>query len=189
MTIAMFRRLVAMLLTVAAMLMVALPAEAASRCGPENFIISAGKAYDRAARIGTANAFSAAASRYSDMRAIAMFSLGRYRKLLPASREAEYISLTKRFMGGFMLKYGSDFRVDRLRIISCSGPSTNIRVDARTSTGDKVSFRVYKTRSGYLISDLKVSSIWLVQQMRSTFVGTISRTHGDIDELFKYLKR
>jgi ABC-type transporter MlaC component len=33
-----------------------------------------------------------------------------------------------------------------------------------------------------------VSGIWLVQQLRSTFVGTISRANGNIDELFKYLK-
>jgi len=188
MILAPFRRILPVFFAVAALLLVPLPAHAASRCGPENFIISAGQAYDRAARIGTANAFSAAASRYSDMRAIAMFSLGRYRKLLPEAREAEYIALTGKFMGQFMLRHGSDFRVGRLSIISCSGPPSNIRVDARTSSGDKVSFRVYRARSGYLIRDLRVSSIWLVQQMRSTFVGTISRTNGDIDELFKYLR-
>ena len=33
-----------------------------------------------------------------------------------------------------------------------------------------------------------MQGVWLAQQMRSTFVGTISRT-GSIDGLFDYLKQ
>jgi phospholipid transport system substrate-binding protein len=188
MIFAMFRRFFLVLLIVPALLLAPHPAVAANSCGPESFIISAGLTYDRAARAGSATAFAAAAARYSDMHAIAIFALGRYRKLLPASREAEYVRLTKTFMGQFMLKYSSDFRVGKMTIIDCSGPPSNISINARTSSGDRVSFRVYRARQGYLIRDIKVSSIWLVQQMRSTFVGTISRTNGDIEELFKYLR-
>lgn len=151
--------------------------------------MSAAKAYDQAARAGSAAAFANGVDRYSDMRAIALFALGRYRGLLPKAREAEFIRLTKTFMGRFMLENGRNFRVGKLQIVECSGSGANITVTARTASGGKVSFRLAKTGSGYTVRDMRANSIWLVQQMRSTFVGTISRNDGDIDALFKYLKR
>ena len=151
--------------------------------------MSAGKAYDQAARAGSAAAFANGVDRYSDMRAIALFALGRYRGLLPKAREAEFVRLTKSFMGRFMQENGRNFRVGKLQIVECSGSGANITVTARTASGGKVSFRLAKTGSGYTVKDMRANSIWLVQQMRSTFVGTISRNDGDIDALFKYLKR
>jgi ABC-type transporter MlaC component len=35
---------------------------------------------------------------------------------------------------------------------------------------------------------MKVSGIWLVQQMRDAFAGTIRRDNGGIEALFRYLK-
>lgn len=162
--------------------------EAAVKCPPSNYIIGAGRSYDQASRAGTAAAFANAAARYSDMRAIAFFALGRHRNLLPKAREAEYISLTRKFMGEFMLEYGKDFRVGTLEIIDCSGPPERMLVNARTSSGDRISFRVHRAGSGFQISDMKVSGIWLVQQMRDAFAGTIRRDNGGIEALFRYLK-
>jgi ABC-type transporter MlaC component len=179
--------LAAFLAFVMALVLLPLRAEAAS-CPASSMIISAGRTYDAAARAGSASAFSAGVSRYSDMHSVAMFALGRYRKLLPASREKEYVSLTRGFMGRFMLEHGKDLRVGTLEIVSCKGPPSNTTVSARTSSGDNIVFKVYRSRSGWLIRDMKVSGIWLVQQMRSAFVGTISRSKGNIDELFKFIR-
>ena len=44
-------------------------------------------------------------------------------------------------------------------------------------------------RRGFLVRDVNVSSVWLAQQMRSTFVGVINRNGGDIDALFAYLRK
>ena len=164
-------------------------AQAAKNCPPESFIVSAGQAYDRAARSGSPSAFSSAAARYSDMNSIALYALGQYRKKLPPSRQGEYVRLAKVFMGKFMLKNGADFRVGKLTVINCTGPASNTSVNAQTESGDPVTFRVYRAGSGFQISDMKVSGIWLVGQMKSTFVGTINRAKGDIDELFKFMER
>ena len=181
------RRLPILLLALFTLLWPAPPANAA-KCAAEAFIIGAGRTYDQAARSGSAAAFANGVARYSDMRSIALFALGRYRKELPKGREGEYIALTKKFMGEFMLEYGKDFRVGTLKVQDCSGPPSNTLVVAKTSGGDKVSFRVAKSGGGWVVRDMNVSGIWLVQQLRSTFVGTISRANGNIDELFKYLK-
>jgi ABC-type transporter MlaC component len=165
-----------------------LPAAAAAKCDAGPFVISVGKTYDQAARSGSAAAFANGVARYSDMRSIAFFALGRYRSKLPKAREAEYVALTKSFMGQFMLDHGQSLRVGTLQIVECSGSGANINVKARTAGGDTVLFRISKTGSGFTVRDVRANSIWLVQQMRSAFVGTISRNDGDIDALFKYLK-
>lgn len=180
-------RLPLLLLALIAMLW-APPQARAKSCPAESFIVSAGRTYDQAARSGGAAAFANGVARYSDMRSIALFALGRYRKQLPKNREGEYVALTKKFMGEFMLEYGKDFRVGTLQVQDCSGPPSNMLIIAKTVDGDKVSFRVAKSGGGWQVRDMNVSGIWLVQQLRSTFVGTISRGNGDIDELFKYLK-
>ena len=184
-----FATVVRNLLAALALLFFTLPSHAAGTCAAASFVMSAGKAYDQAARAGSAAAFANGVDRYSDMRSIALFALGRYRSLLPKAREAEFIRLTKTFMGRFMLENGRKFRVGKLQIVECSGSGANITVTARTASGGKVSFRIAKTGSGFTVKDMRANSIWLVQQMRSTFVGTISRNEGDIDALFKYLKR
>ncbi len=169
----------------AAFLILAASQADAAKCDAAGLIQSAGKAYDRAARAGTPAAFAAALAQYSDMNSTAMFALGRYRKLLPKAREGEYVALTRRFMGTFMAKNGKGFRASSLTIVECSSQA----VSAKLEGGGRVIFRVYRSGSRYLVRDMNIKSIWLVQQMRSTFVGTITREGGDINALFKYLKR
>lgn len=162
------------------------PAIAAPKCEAAAYVQSAGEAYDRAARSGSATAFSTAAARYGNIRELSLFALGRYRKDLPKAREAEYLNLTRRFIGSFMLKHGKGFRASNLTITDCVTSGSTIVVTAQLSTGGKVIFRVSKG-GGYSVKDMNLKGIWLAQQMRSTFVGTISRT-GSIDGLFAYLK-
>ena len=61
-------------------------------------------------------------------------------------------------------------------------------VSTRMSNGKKIIFKLYRTRRGFLVRDVNVSSVWLAQQLRSTFVGVIRRNNGDINALFKYLR-
>ncbi len=164
------------------------PAMAAPACPAASYVKSAGAAYDRAARAGTPAAFATAAARYTDMNALSYFALGRYRSALPKNRQAEYLSLTRKFMGGFMLEYGKGFEASTLEIVDCKVSSGNIVVNAKLSNGGKVIFRVSKAGGGFTIKDMNMKGIWLAQQMRSTFVGTLNRTGGDFDALFDYLK-
>lgn len=159
---------------------------AEKKCEAAGFVHSAGEAYDRAASSGSATAFANAAARYSDLRAISMFALGRYRKDLPKSREAEYLRLTRQFIGETLRDHGSGFRGSTLQITDCKKSGGNVVVTARTSGGTKVIFRLARRGGGYTVQDLNMQGVWLAQQMRSTFVGTISRT-GSIEGLFKYL--
>lgn len=162
-------------------------AHANKPCEAADFVRSAGRSYDRAASSGSASAFASAAARYSDLRALSLFALGRYRKDLPKSREAEYLALARQFIGETLKTHGSGFSGSSLTIVSCQHSGANLVVAALTSGGTRIIFRLARAGGGFTVKDVNMKGVWLVQQMRSTFVGTISRT-GSIDGLFDYLK-
>jgi ABC-type transporter MlaC component len=152
---------------------------AAAACPSEGLVMGAGKAFTSAAKSGSANAFLNAASRYTDTRGIALSALGSHRKKLSKAQEAEYVRLAQGFMGEFMSKNAGRFNAAGMKITTCSG-----NLVTATAGGRKIIFRV----SGGRLQDINVSSVWLVGQMRSTFIGVLNRNNGDINALFKYLR-
>jgi phospholipid transport system substrate-binding protein len=152
----------------------------AAPCPSEGFIQNAGAAFMNAARSGSSGAFSNAASRFADLRSVALFSLGPYRKNLPKGREGEYVALTKKFMGSFMAQYASKFSGNGITIVSCAG---NI-IATKLSTGQGLTFRLH---GGSRIEDVSVSGIWLAQTLRSKFVGVIRNNGGDVGALMSWL--
>jgi ABC-type transporter MlaC component len=160
------------------------PAHAGS-CPAEGYVKNAGNAYDRAAASGSPTAFAAAADRFSDLRSLSFFALGQYRKDLPKAREAEYLNLTRKFIGETLQKHGSGLRGGDLTVLDCAASGGGLLVTTRSASGKKIVLRLAKSGGGYTVKDVNMSGVWLAQQMRSKFTGTISR--GGIDGLFAYL--
>lgn len=152
----------------------------ASSCPSEGLVMGAGKAFTSASKSGSASAFLNAASRYADTRSIAISALGPHRKKLTKAQEAEYIRLAQGFMGDFMAKYSSRFNASGMKVTTCKGNLVTVTANG----GRKIIFRV----GGGRVQDVNVSSVWLVGQMRSTFVGVLNRNNGDISALLKYLR-
>ena len=157
-------------------------------CEATAFISNAGNAFLAAARVHSAGTFAGVAARYTDLRGISLFALGPHRKLVSKANEAEYLALTRRFIGRFMAKYSDRFSGSGLTINECVGSNGALVISTRLSNGKKIIFRIYKTRRGFLVRDVNVSSVWLAQQLRSTFVGVIRRNNGNINALFVYLR-
>jgi phospholipid transport system substrate-binding protein len=153
---------------------------AIAACPSENLVMGAGKAFTAASRSGSASAFSSAASRYANMRGIALSALGPHRKKLSKAQEGEYVRLAQSFMGQFMSQNAGRFNTSGMKIVSCS---SNL-VTASAAGGRKIMFRV----SGGRVQDVNVSSVWLAGQMRSTFVGVLNRNNGDINALLRYIR-
>ena len=163
-------------------------ATATAACPAATFITNVGNAFMGAASVRSASAFSGVTARYADLRGMSMFALGPHRRLLGKSREAEYLALTRGFIGRFMVRYSSRFSGSGMTIKDCVGSSNALTVSTRMSNGKKIIFKLHRTKRGFLVRDVNVSSVWLAQQMRSTFVGVINRNGGDIDALFAYLR-
>lgn len=168
--------------------LVALPVErAAAGCAAESFVKSAAIAMGDAARSKSAAAFSNVASRYGDLHGTALFALGPHRKSLKKSQEVEYVSLARAFIGRFMLKHAKRFTGHGLDIISCTGNRPMV-VKVKLKSCQNVIFKIQRTGGGYRVQDLNVSSIWLAQQLRSTFTGVIRRNNGDLGALMAFLR-
>lgn len=175
-------------LSLAALLLLPVAATAKAGCPAEPFVQSAGAAMMGAARKRSPAAFSGVASRYTDLHAIAIFALGQHRSSLSKAKEAEYVALTRGFVGRFMAKYADRFDGRGMSVTECTASGKAVTVAAKLSGGQKVVFKLNRTRSGYKVRDLNVSSVWLAQQLRSTFVGVIRRNGGDVAALFRYLR-
>ena len=165
-----------------------LSAAAAGKCAASTFINNAGNAFLGAARTNSASAFSGATARYTDLRSIALFALGPHRRLLSKSREAEYLTLTRGFIGRFMVSHAGRFSGNGLTISECVNSTSALTVSTKLSNGKKIVFKLQRSRRGFLVRDVNVASIWLAQQLRSTFVSVIKRNDGDINALFAYLR-
>jgi hypothetical protein len=157
----------------------AAPALAAS-CPAEGFIKQAGADFVRAAKSHSPENFANAAARYADIRSVALFALGIHRKDLPKSREAEYVSLTRKFMGKFMVEYSTELSGNGLSITACSGNLVTTKFDS----GQSIIFRLKGSRQ---IEDVNVSGIWLIQVMRTKFANVINHNGGDVNALLKWL--
>jgi phospholipid transport system substrate-binding protein len=147
----------------------------AAACPGENLVRSAAASFAAAKRANSAAAFSAAISRYADVNALALYALGPYRKNLPDSRRAAYLSQTRAYMGRFMKKHSHRIVQTNLKVVSCSGGII------KTSNGEReISWRV----SGGRIRDVGSGGIWLAVQMRSKFVRIIRNGGGNIQAIF-----
>jgi ABC-type transporter MlaC component len=159
----------------------------ASPCPADGFVKSAGNAFMNAANSGSPQAFTNAASRYADLRSISMFALGQYRRDLPPSREAEYVSLARSFMGRFMAQYASHFNGNSINITSCDASGSGLTVGAKFGGGESITLRLHGGSGSYRVEDLSVSSIWLAQALRSKFTGVIASHGGDVTALLDWL--
>lgn len=162
-------------------------AQAADTCAAAPFVRNAGNAILSAARSGSASAFSGVASRYTDLHGIALFALGPHRGQLGKGDEGRYVSLTRGFIGRLMAKHSGKLSGGGLMVTGCSGSPAAPVVNAQLSNGKRIVFKLYKTKRGYMVRDVNFASVWLAQQLRSTFVGVINRNGGDIGALYSYL--
>lgn len=161
----------------------------AADCPAGPFVINAATAIQNAARAQSPAAFSGVAARYTDLRGIALFALGPHRSQLGKGDEGKYVALTKGFIGRFMAKNSSRVAGSGLKITDCKGSGGGrYVVTAQMSNGKRFVFRVAGRKGGFRVQDVNVSSVWLAQQLRSSFTGVIRRNNGDIDALYAYLQ-
>jgi ABC-type transporter MlaC component len=173
--------------TAATLALSSLPA-AALDCPAAGYITNAANALIKAARSGSPSAISSTVSRYTDLTGIALFALGPYRSKLPPGRRAEYVSLTRSFIGRFMADYSDEFRSSGFKPVTCSASGNGVLVNGRLSGGQRVILRLSKSKGGYRVLDMNISNVWLAQQLRSKFVSVIRRSGNDIDAIFDFLR-
>jgi ABC-type transporter MlaC component len=145
-------------------------------------VTSAASAFVSAARAGSPAAFSALLTRYTNVEALAIFALGRYRAKLPPERRAEYIRNTQYYLGRFLADNSGRFNdSSKLTIESCKG---NL-VTTSFKGGSNIIWRVSGTR----IDDVQVSGFWLTLALRDKFANVVRQNHGYVSSLLDFLAR
>jgi phospholipid transport system substrate-binding protein len=131
--------------------------------------------------------------RHSDIRSIALFSLGNYQKELPADLRSKYFDLVVRYTAGLFAFYIEDFAGSSFDIKSSKPQGKAIIVDSAIRyTGGQTSpvkWRVVNVGSGFRVNDVNVRGIWLSLQMRDKFTSVLKQNKGDFAALLDYLRQ
>jgi ABC-type transporter MlaC component len=172
--------LAAMLTMLTVMGLSPLPSLAA--CPAAGIVRNAGEAFIDAAEHPTEAAFTSALMHHTDVKALAAFALGQYRKDLPPNRQSEYLKNARSYMARFLMDNSGSFRSLRdLTIENCNGNLVETSLGGRS--------RMLWRLSDGRIRDVRVSGVWLGIQLRSKFTGIIRQNNGDVGALLGYLRR
>jgi ABC-type transporter MlaC component len=131
-------------------------------------------------------------SQYVDTRNLAVISVGKFWKQMPAGRKAEYHQLVQRYISAFFVYYVDDFRGSSLNIKSVSkqGKFTTIasEIVSKKSGSEPVRWRLVPSGGGYRIHDVNVRGIWLSLSLQDRFTDILKSSKGDFEPLFAELK-
>ncbi len=170
----------------------------ASRAGTaEDYVVSLAKQVMALARSGQGGRalkrkFVRLLTRNANMRAIARFALGKYRRKMPRSMQDEYYRLVIDYIAGLFVYYRKDLGGVDIKVKRTQKRGKWLTVDTNMiyANGKRspVKWRVY-SGGGYRVGDVNIQGIWLSLRMRDKFVSILNRNKGDFNALLGYLRK
>ncbi len=131
-------------------------------------------------------------TRSADIRAVARFALGKYRRRMPKELMPEYYRLVLDYIAGLFVWYRKDLAAQDIRAVKqhTRGAWTTVETrlvfdDGKTSP---VLWRIYTGGGPLRVGDLNIRGIWLSLRMRDKFVSILNKSGGDFDALLNYLR-
>ena len=166
---------------------------ASAASSPEQFVEKVGNRVMAAARAGSTSQFQAIMQRNAAISSIAIYSLGPYRKKLPAARKKEYYRLVAKHISKVFSKHSKKLAGRSIKTLSsrAKGRSVIVKSKVQFASGksSKVTWRLLKSSSGFKIFDINVQGIWLASTQKTDFTSVLRANGGDINALFKYLRK
>jgi len=166
---------------------------AAAASPAEKYVESVGNGILAAARSKSVGKFRSILQRNGAISTIAIYSLGPYRKKLPASRRAEYYRLVVKHISKVFAAHSAKLAGQSLKALSSrsKGKSVIVKSKLKYSSGktSNVTWRLIKSGSGYKVFDVNVQGIWLANTQKTDFISVMRRNNGNINALFTYLKK
>ncbi|MET0482140.1 MAG: ABC transporter substrate-binding protein [Aestuariivirgaceae bacterium] len=158
----------------------------AATCPASAVAERAGNAMIVAAKAGSPAAFSGALRNYADMSSIALFALGKYRKSLPAGKQAEFVALTTDYVSRTLNDFRLKFRAESIAIRDCSGDTIESVIFFLGGKGNQpVLWRI----KGSKVADVNVQNVWLAQLLRTNITGILDKNDGNFGKLFDEMKK
>ena len=131
-------------------------------------------------------------TRNADIRAVARFALGKYRRHMPANLMPEYYRLVLDYIAGLFVYYRKDLAAEDIRALKSRKRGKWTTVETRLvfpggKTG-KAMWRIYTGGGPLRVGDLNIKGIWLSLRMRDKFVSILNESKGDFSALMRYLR-
>jgi phospholipid transport system substrate-binding protein len=161
--------------------------------GPEAYVQKVGNSVIAAANSGSQERFRSILRQNADIPAIALFSLGQYRKNLPAGKRQEYYRLVERSISNVFVTHANKLKGQSLSVSGSREASGSILVESRLQNPNggstPVIWRLLKRGGGYKIFDVNVDGVWLANTQRTNFTSVLRKSNGNIDALLNHLRQ
>jgi len=169
------------------------PLASAASSAAEKYVERVGNGILAAARGKSVSKFRSLLQRNGAISTIAIYSLGPYRKKLPASRKSEYYRLVANHISKVFASHSGKLAGQSLKASSSrsKGKSVIVKSKLRYASGktSTVTWRLIKRGSGFKVFDVNVQGIWLANTQKTDFISVMRRNDGNINALFSYLKK
>jgi len=170
---------------------------ASALTGPERHVTSIANSVIRLARSNARGPvlhkkFIRLLSTHANMNSVALFSLGPYRRKLPARLKPRYQKLVKAYVAGLFVYYADDFKGRKLKIINSRKSGRSVIINSKitfSGSSKPVIWRVYQRGRRYHVTDVNIRGIWLSIQMRQKFTQILKRNKGDFNALLLFLAK
>ncbi|MBN8771483.1 MAG: DUF4845 domain-containing protein, partial [Thiobacillus sp.] len=128
----------------------------------------------------------------ADIPAIAIYSLGPYRKSLTNDVKAEYYGLVENYIARVFQQNAKKLAGQSLEVKGSKDAGDSVLVKSILNMGGggamPVTWRLVKRGGGFRIFDVNVDGIWLASTQKTNFVSVLKKNNGQISALLDYLK-
>lgn len=175
-------------------LSVALAPSVAFAASPaESYVTKVGNSVIAAARNNSVSQFRSLLRANADIAAIAIYSLGPYRKSLTNDLKAEYYSLVENYIARVFQQYAKKLAGQGLETKGTNETSDSVLVKSLLNFGGgssvPVTWRLVKRGGGFKIFDVNVDGIWLASTQKTNFVAVLKKNNGSMPALLDYLRK
>ena len=144
-------------------------------------------------RQGTVGSFRKVIERHADVAAIADYSLGQYRKKLPAGQKQNYYGGFVTFMSRYFADQSRIYPIAKYEIGDAAADDGEVVINSKvyllSGQSYTVVWRLSKNGSRYKVRDAKVLGFSMVYMQRGLFTSFISKRNGDVEQLVAALTR
>jgi len=159
----------------------------------ESYVSKVGNGVIAAARNNSVGQFRSLLRANADIAAIAIYSLGPYRKSLTSDVKSEYYGLVENYIAKVFQQNAKKLAGQGLEVKDTKDAGDSILVRSVLNFGGggtvPVTWRLVKRGGGYRIFDVNVDGIWLASTQKTNFVSVLKKNNGKMSALLDYLRQ
>lgn len=159
----------------------------------ESYVTKVGNSVIAAARNNSVGQFRSLLRANADIAAIAIYSLGPYRKSLTNDVKSEYYGLVENYIARVFQQNAKKLAGQGLETKGAKDAGDSVLVKSILNFGGSgsvpITWRLVKRGGGFKIFDVNVDGIWLASTQKTNFVAVLKKNNGKMSALIDYLKQ